>query len=175
MLDDEHAYIPFISKQNVYGASYWKWERRKWRPIRISTSGDPIVWKVEPDDPSTYHIVWNMNPKQPLSYASFYLTRDRNYHISGEKHRYWPQIQLKNDVNIAETSYGSMKLPMAWSSFLTQMKNTVSEPNEFNIFHRMGVQFAWIPYNEEGDRISQRILMVVHSQMVEWKLNCCSD
>lgn len=151
-LDEGHYYIPFISSSNQYGASYWKWEKRTWKPSYIDTLADPIVWKLDQDDPSSYYFVWNLHPDNKISKANFYLIRDRNYQVSMGKHQYMPQFQLSKEEVFEDASYGVIKLPKAWINVISQTQS-VEAVSDFPLTTSMRMYFAWTAYDEAGEEI----------------------
>ncbi|SER06218.1 hypothetical protein SAMN05216232_0131 [Virgibacillus subterraneus] len=154
-LDQEHVFVPFLSSENNYGASYWVWERNKWKPSYIDTTGEPTVWKIDKEDPSSFHLVWNLHPDDQISYADFYLIRDRGYHISNGEHTYVPRIQLEDSVALEEESYGVLQLPEDWRSFMTQTNKLALAQNPHvnftSLLPDVHAYIGWTPFNEDNE------------------------
>ena len=72
-VDDRHVLVPFISEENNYSLSYWKWGGSKWEVVSVHSRGEPILWKVDKRDPTSYHFVWNIHPDDNMSKLDFYL------------------------------------------------------------------------------------------------------
>mgnify|MGYP001436827952 CR=1 FL=1 len=149
-LDEEHVFVPFVTNSDEYGVSYWEWNYRKWGPVYISTSGEPMLWKIKPEKPSTYHILWNINPKDELSYFKYHLVRDRSYHIVDERHTYTPRIQIEHEIPVEENTYGVFNILEGWQSLYGETATLLNDqtPN-LNIFEsNLGTYFGWTPYNQ---------------------------
>ena len=156
-LDREHVFVPFISKSEKYGVSYWEWSSRKWEPIHINTSGEPLMWKIDAEKPSTFHILWNFNPKDELSSLKYYIIRDRNYQISSGNHMYTPRVQIEREIPVGENSFGVFTLPEDWQSFYKNTANlAIPDRQGLNLFSHMGlnhlIYFGWTSYNEFDER-----------------------
>ena len=149
-VDERHVLVPFISIKNDYSLSYWVWGNHKWRVESID-SGEPMIWKIDRNDPSTFYFVWNMHPEDQLSYMDFYLIRDRGYDGTEGMEHYTPRVQMEKKASLQESSYGSMKLPDDWVTFLNSLIKVESakQTNGFlnNFFLEESILFGWIPYN----------------------------
>lgn len=152
-VDERHVLVPFISNKDDYGLSYWVWQKHKWRVASIDTKGQPMVWKIDRNDPSSFHFVWNIHPKDQLRSIKFYLIRDRGFHITEGKENYYPRVQMEKRVSLQEKSYGSMQLPDDWVTFMNTFIKVESakQPNVFinNFFPEQYMYFGWIPYDQE--------------------------
>lgn len=146
-VDERHVYVPFISEDEDYGKSYWEWKKHKWKVLSIDTTGEPLVWKIDRKDPSTFHLVWNINPHDQLSYAEFFLIRKRGYLISGGREHYYPGVQMGKKVHLDEKSYGVLQLPNEWVTFMDSFikVETAKHPDLF--FPGQSMDFGWIPYD----------------------------
>jgi hypothetical protein len=149
-VDDRHVVVPFISKEKGYGLSYWVWQKHKWTAASITSDGEPVVWKLEKNDPSTYHLVWNFHPNDEISYLKFYLKRDRGYQISNGIENYFPGVQIEQKVSLQGNSYGVLQLPEEWISFIDPLINLESakQPNSFDFFVDNYLYFGWVPYDK---------------------------
>lgn len=156
ILEDKHAYVPFIS-DGIYGSSFWTWKKRSWELVEINTIPHPKVWKIDPNDPSTYVVVWNFDTDSDTTEFDFYLVNRRGYWISNNVHQYTPRVQLKVTVPFAdaETSYGVKHLPDDWITFLEsylQVENSKRPQSSFfSFFEPSRFNFSWMPYDQNGD------------------------
>jgi len=155
MVDDHHVLVPFISEQNNYGLSYWVWRKSKWSVGKIDTRGEPVIWKVHRNDPSSYYVVWNLHPKDQLQKSAFYLIRNRGFTVTDGLEYYTPKIQMKNEIPLKDQTYGVMKLPEEWVSV---MESSVKVSNHSNldelfgdIYQQQQIYIGWIPYNVSNE------------------------
>ena len=150
-LDEKHVFVPFISKQNKYGGSYWAWRMNKWQIFSINTTGGTHIWQIDKSEPSSYHIIWNIDPKDNLKYIRFFLIRDRNFHVSNDIETYYPKIQMEKTVSLTDSSFGVLPLPEKWTSFINDLEDVEStkQSNSFfyNYFPMQQMYFGWIPYD----------------------------
>lgn len=153
-VDEHHVLVPFISKKDDYGLSYWVWEKHQWRVASIDTKGEPKIWKINSNQPSSYHYVWNIHPNDRLNSIDFYLIRARGYIFSEGVENYQPRIQIEKKVSLKEKSYGLMQLPDDWATIINTFTNMKSEtqPNDImnSFFPEQQMFFGWIPYNQEN-------------------------
>ncbi|MEI5908560.1 hypothetical protein WAK64_16050 [Bacillus spongiae] len=154
-VDERHGLVPFISTTDDYGLSYWIWEKNKWKVDTIDTNGVPTVWKVDRNNPSSYRIVWNVHPEDQVSSFQFYLKNDRNYLSLGGIETYTPGVLLKKKVSLNKNSYGLMKFPEEWVTFMNTSRKVESakQPNMFfNDFSpNQGISYHWISYDQDGN------------------------
>lgn len=157
-LDDGHGVAPFLSDKEQYGVSYWERHLTGWKVISIRTDGEPMVWMVDENDPSSFHIVWNINPGNDIQTLQYFFMRERGYSSSGEQQHYVPGILMKTEASLAGNSYGAMKIPGEWGDALTLSDGSDVPDPLFGDDFNMGVrsQFGWIPLDE-------------NSKEVEWK------
>lgn len=103
-IDNRHMLVPFITNHDQYGLSFWIWKNRKWQVASLHTNGgNPMIWKIDRNQPSSYRIVWNFNPKEDLRYIRFNLIRPRNFLITnGTKHYYAPHVQMEEKLYLGE-------------------------------------------------------------------------
>ncbi len=155
-IGDTHVFVPFTSNGR-YGTSYWVWKKRSWNLGEISTMQTPMLWKVDPKDPSTYVFVWNINPDNEMVQFDFYLENPRNYRVSDGVHQYTPRVQLEHREKFAEEgySYGVITLPSDWVTFLdsyNKVENSKQQASTmFSFFPQSNVNFAWRPLDENGE------------------------
>lgn len=152
-LDERHVLVPFISEENNYSLSYWKWGGSKWEVASVHSRGEPMLWKVDKRDPTSYHFVWNIHPDDNMSKLDFYLIRDRGYR-AGEVERYNPRIQLEKHASLQKKTYGAIKLPQEWVKVIDEsLKIESTDQNAFfaEVFYtNYYPYFNWITYDEVG-------------------------
>ncbi len=149
--DEEHVFVPFVRKGGEYGASFWTWRKRDWELDYISSAGEPKIWRIDPDDPSSFRIAWSFSPDSGLEKIRYYLMRDRDFFVSGGKETYLPKVQMEHETMLDEGSYGMMELPEEWKSVAGSLADSVkkSQPDWFS-FPVLGIHFGWIGYDENG-------------------------
>ncbi|WP_019241276.1 MULTISPECIES: hypothetical protein [Bacillus] len=156
-VDDKHVFVPFTTKGNQYGISCWVWKKHKWNLTLVDSSGEPRIWKLDPNDPSSFHLIWNLNPKYPINEIHYYFIRDRWFVREGNVEKYFPRIQLEHKMNFKSNSYGALQFADKWSSVMGTLAETKSSDTNdailddflFNEDANM-VEFGWIPYNHLG-------------------------
>ena len=156
-IDNQHVYVPFISKDNKYGTRLWMWEKHKWELVAESDNGAPKMLKVNSSDPSSYKVFWNIHPDDHLSYGELYYIRDRNYRITEGIDYYYPRLQMKTTLDFEETPYGMMDFPDEWQKVIEasiKMEEARQPDPFFNqfspVYHE--VNLGWLPYNKEHER-----------------------
>jgi hypothetical protein len=150
-VDARHKLVPFITKENRYGVSYWVWEKHKWSAAYIDNTGEPRIWKINKKDAATYHFVWNIHPDDEVSKVKFYLLKDRNFSFTNGENYYYPRIQLEKTVGLENKSYGVMALPTEWAAVVESVENMeiVKKPGLWSD-HSMSARdmfFGWTPFN----------------------------
>lgn len=153
----KHVFVPFISN-GQHGTSYWVWRGGKWDLGAISTIQSPRVWKLDPNDPSSYVILWNMDPDDEMITFDLILYNERYYTVSDNVHHYTPRVQLHQTVKVDSeaNSYGVMPLPENWLAFLDaylKVENAKQPSSSFmfDFFPQKHATFAWIPYDVNGE------------------------
>lgn len=143
-VDDTHVFVPFITKKNEYGKSFWTWNKYKWEVTSIQSGGQPSIWKIDKNDPSSYQVVWNIHPDDKLDSMNLYLMRERNYHITGDIHVYQPSVQMVQKVNITNRLFGLMDLPKDWENFLDSILRVELDKPFINTFElEQAIYFGW--------------------------------
>lgn len=155
---DRHMLVPFISRTNDYGLSYWGLNQGKWKVMSIHTKGSPWVWKIKQHDPSTYYLVWNIAPEDQVDSISFYLLRNRGYQISGgTDHYYNPRVQMEENVSLHDKSYGAMQLPNDWVEAINAftIEGTARQTDWFGnlIQSNQYIDFRWMPRDQLGNEV----------------------
>ncbi|MFG6494614.1 hypothetical protein P8610_04600 [Fictibacillus sp. UD] len=156
LVDERHLFVPYISKHNDYGTSFFVWKKRKWELEAVNAVGQPILWKIDSEDSSSYQIVWNFHPDDKFQSAQFYLLRNRGYEVTQGIEYYYPKVQLMKKVKSSQTSYGHEKLPKDWVSII-HFANSVQKTDSMNdMFMDMNPDqhftFAWQPvFQKEND------------------------
>ena len=153
-LDKRHTIVPFISDRGDHGVSYWQWQKHKWQVMSIEMKGDPRLWKIDPNDPSTYYLVWNWDPNDQLSYMKFYFVRDREYFVSDGIATYKPKIQMVKRVDLKGQTFGVLKVPSDWAESMNLLRSAESmQPTSLMNFNgRFSDQqsyFGYTPYDKE--------------------------
>lgn len=153
LVDQRHGVAPFQSNEGQYGMSYWKWSITGWKVVGVRTQGEPRMWKLDENDPSSFHIVWNINPEDQLQKLDYFYIRDRGYFGNETKERYYPSILMKTVVSLKDKPYGIMKLPKEWVQVMKADTSGSQRPlnmlmDEFN--PGLYASFGWIPLNENG-------------------------
>lgn len=155
-VEERHVVVPFISKKDNYGLSYWVWKKHKWTVLTIDTKGEPKIWKINRKDPSSFHIVWNIHPEDQLSSITYFLIRDRGYQITEGIDNYVPRVQMEKKASLQEKSYGVMELPDEWTGFMNavlEVESTQKTNPFFNHFPEVNMFFGWIPYDQSEKEI----------------------
>ncbi|MFJ8065405.1 hypothetical protein ACIQYS_12310 [Psychrobacillus sp. NPDC096426] len=150
-LDNRHVYVPFLSDANANGMSLWEWKSQKWKVVYVTTNGQPLVWRIDKKDPSTYRVVWNFSTQTKVDYMKLYLMKRRNYYVSNNVEHYYPGVQMEEKIIISENPYGSMQMPKEWISII-QSTNKLS-PSESGLFtnymnYPQYFTFRWLPYDK---------------------------
>jgi hypothetical protein len=149
--DEKHIFVPFAREGGEYGASFWRWEKRKWELDFISSAGEPKLWKIDPEDPASFRIAWSFPAESGLEGIRYFLMRDRDFLVSGGKETYFPKVQMEHEIGLDEAGYGMMELPEEWQSFAGSLAESgrSSQPDEF--FSPMqGIRFGWTGYDGDG-------------------------
>lgn len=123
-VDEHHVVVPFISNDNIYGLSYWVWKNHKWQVAKVDTSGIPMLFKADKNNPSSYYFVWNIHPEDVLDSIEFYFIRDRESYVSDYIATYRPRIQMMKEVSLKDTSYGVMQLPKEWVTIMEEFSKS---------------------------------------------------
>lgn len=153
-LDKKHVFVPYISEHNTYGLSYWIWSMHKWKVAYIDSKGQPKLWKISKKDPNTHFIVWNIHPEDQLKSLSFFLIRDRDYHVVEGVHSYRPRVQMEKSITMEQKSYGVMKMPKNWAAFMGSFIKVESSKQPDTIFQsffpEQHMYIGWIPFDQNG-------------------------
>ncbi|ADC51587.1 hypothetical protein BpOF4_17730 [Alkalihalophilus pseudofirmus OF4] len=156
-LDDKHVFVPFAQDQ-IYGTSFWKWEKRNWEMKGFNTRADPYLWQLDPNDPNTFYVTWNLDPANDLSQIDLYLINRRGFRSSNyyQTNTYTPGVQLRHQIetNLDEASYGVERLPKEWITFLEtylEVEGAKSTDDFFSThFHVSSLSYGWIPRDHNG-------------------------
>lgn len=152
-MDERHMLVPFISKYEDYGLSYWVWKNHSWSIASVDTKGEPEIWEINKKDPSSFRFVWNIDPKDQQSYLKFYFLRDRNFVVANGQQTYYPRIQMEKKVSLSGQTYGSLKLPKDWVHVMNPLRKIESEKKTgmflFNDSNN-DQYFGWNSYNLQG-------------------------
>lgn len=113
-LDDRHLFVPFISEDGEYGASFWVWKRFEWDIPAVQSHGYPQNWQLKENDPASGYLVWNLDPASKIKELDFYLIRDREAGRTDGNDYYRPRAQLETSVGLDGRSYGILRMPDDW-------------------------------------------------------------
>ncbi|WP_169810070.1 hypothetical protein [Paenibacillus antarcticus] len=153
-LDSRHVFVPFISGDNLYGMSFWVWDRFQWKLGRIDTRGEPYIWKINERDASTHYIVWNMDPKDELRELKYYLIGERDFHSSASLETYIPRIQIEKTISLQKKNYGVLPFPKEWAELVNRnlrLSKANQPPSLFQMNTPSSTMYVgWIPYGELG-------------------------
>lgn len=156
-IDQKHVFVPYISKEKDYGLSFWKWQHHKWKIVNIiDKGGTPRIWKIKPNDPSTFVTFWNYKPADQVNEIKFRLTRERNYMMSNGNVYYAPEIFLEQRIRLLKKTYGFLKYPSNWSKI--QELESKAGPKE-NIFflqehgYRTSLTMSMTTYDKNGKEV----------------------
>lgn len=120
--------------------------------------GDPYLWKVNKNDPSSYRIIWNINIHGKVNSIYYYFARDQNDYGSTCIKYYDPKILMKKVVFVKDQSYGFMKLPKDWIQDMESQYQVESEKQPdlpfFNFTPQTSIYFGWIPYDKKGKEVN---------------------
>ncbi|WP_301108019.1 hypothetical protein [Sporosarcina sp.] len=168
--DEHHVVVPFISEKQQYGLSYWMWKKHKWQVLHIDLGGEPRVWKVNPQDPSSYHFVWNISPAEKLSAIQLYMLRERGLRFSEEEETYEPRVQIEWKILLQDQPYGLMPLPDEGVKILKAYTN-VSAARKLDLlfsFPEPEVYFSWIAKDVSGNEAFPTSIMNSNSYSVNY-------
>lgn len=170
-IDSHHVVVPYISANEDYGLSYWRWRNHKWQVISIDTKGEPKVWKVNGDDPTSFALVWNAHPDDQLQAIQFYFLRNRNYGMTNGVEHYSPRIQMEKKISLREKSYGILKLPKDWALVLNSVliENRGGKSSLFfnDFFPLQNAYFGWLPYDQSGKETFPKQTVNGHTYVVD--------
>ncbi len=159
-LNDSHVFVPHLSEEARYGASYWVWEMHRWKLVIDETSSSPNVWRIDPKDPSTHFLVWNFHPDDKQDSLSFFFIKERGFQVSDGVETYEPHIQLEHSVSMDSKSYGVQRIPSEWITVLRNYSqlDTRKVPNSFiqEFLPNYSMYFGWILYDVDGKEHSPR-------------------
>jgi hypothetical protein len=154
-LDNKHVYVPFITRNESYGLSFWQWQKHQWTFISLDTGATPRIWKIDPENPASYVIIWNFHPENNLRYLTFYLIKDRGYSINDGKHNYQPRIHMDIKTELeGKTSFGHTQIPLEWCDFMLAENKLMSSLNPgplfSNFFPPAQYYFGWRSVAKDG-------------------------
>ncbi|MFD1019132.1 hypothetical protein [Thalassobacillus hwangdonensis] len=152
-VEDGYVFAPHISGAGDYGYSLWEWKHNKWKLVRIDTIGEPMIWKLDPSDPSTYHIIWNFHPDDQAASMKMYALRRRGYHISMGVENYSPAIQMSTDVTF-DATYGTRPVPKQWSHLMKATAESQADQHSIfsfgSMFQNPTFQLRYTLYKQDG-------------------------
>jgi len=153
-LDSRHVFVPYISGDNLYGMSFWVWDRFQWKLGRIDTRGEPYIWKINERDASTHYIVWNMDPQDELRELKYYLIGERDFHSSESLETYRPRIQIEKTISLQKKNYGVFPFPKDWAELVNENLRLSKAVRPTSFFQMnspsSSLYVGWIPYGHQG-------------------------
>jgi len=152
-VDKKHVFVPFISEEGRYGISYWAWNKHKWKVLYIDNAGQPRLWKINSNDPSTYYMVWNIHPEDKVSYMKLYFIRERGFQSTNGVETYNPRIQLEKTITYMEKSYAVLPLPREWSAIINSLQQAGNSNIPDRLFNSVfptnnDLFFGYIPFDK---------------------------
>ena len=154
LLDDEHVYIPFTTKTESHGISFWEWKKHEWQLSGFSTGSMPQIWKIDVDDPSSHYIMWNFHPENHLKYLTFFLIKERGFSVTDGKQQYDPGIQMDYRAEVGEKSYGYTPIPSEWQEYMIAenklMEKMKPNPLFADFFPPAQYYFGWQSTSKNG-------------------------
>ena len=154
-LDDRHAFVPFITKSDGYGFSFWEWDKHDWHFSSIDTGATPRIWKIDKKNPAENFIVWNFHPENDLKSLTFFLMKDRGYSVTDGKENYQPKIQMNFKVDmVGEKTYGFTKIPNQWQEYVSAenklMSALIPNPLFSDFFPQAHYYYGWRSVTRDG-------------------------
>lgn len=62
-LDEKHVFIPHLSSDKQYGYSLLEWIDNKWEVTYVTTTGEPLLWRIKEGNQSESYFLWNLDSK----------------------------------------------------------------------------------------------------------------
>ncbi|WP_025783968.1 hypothetical protein [Sporosarcina sp. D27] len=160
--DRRHVAVPYISDDGNYGMSFWIWGKWKWELISLESNGEPRLWMIDRNDPTSYFLTWNVAPEIAAEKLNAYIIRRRDYGVMDGKTYYSPRVQMSKEIVLAEESFGAIPLPPTWQEVL-QSSIHLDETETFPLFTSystaaMQFEFKWDAVGGNGKSVSQEIL-----------------
>ncbi|WP_332646610.1 hypothetical protein [Lysinibacillus sp. 54212] len=124
VLEAEPSYrlVPFTTEDGRAGMSYWSFKLSGWKLVGYEWNGSLKIWKLRPDDPTSYYFVWNFSSQQEVAQMNVFLLQDRYYSISGDNNQFYtPRVQLRMDIDFNERLYGLQPIPQEWLTIIEGM------------------------------------------------------
>lgn len=159
-IDDKHVFVPFISKDNDYCFSLWKWKNGKWHLSEKTVTGFINLVKLKENDPSSYYFVWNF-PDLNISTIKLFLLKERNYRYSEGYTMYQPRIQMEQSYS-RDTSYGIIPLSGEMLNVYEELVDMAYNDGAGDIFSHMNqmnndLYFTWLMYSHNGELIDLNV------------------
>lgn len=153
-LDEKHVFIPHLSSDNQYGYSLLEWVDNKWEVTYVTSSGEPLLWKINGGSQSDSYFLWNLETKYNLDHLTFYLMKDRNFRSGWGGEFYEPAIQIEEVVSLGENSYGISKVSDEWKRIwkATQIKVEKQEEDLLS-FNEEGLHYGVKGYDKDNNYV----------------------
>ncbi|WP_339149233.1 MULTISPECIES: hypothetical protein [unclassified Sutcliffiella] len=151
---DEKTYIVLHhSYGDKYGSSVWVWRMGKWDNVGSSSSTGPQIL----NNNGNSYVYWNLDPDDIAQKVEIFVTSRRNYSItnsgaSDRKEVYYPQIQVKHEIELGEKSYGYAKLPSQWKELTGSFDVSPADNGILPSSHYFTYQYQAL--NDKGEAIS---------------------
>ncbi len=160
--DRRHVAVPYISENGNYGMSSWTWRKRKWELTSLESNGEPRLWMIDRNDPTSYFLTWNIAPEMAAEKLNAYIIRRRDYGMADGKNYYSPRVQMSREIVLAEESFGATPLPPTWLEVMHSAMR-LEETETFSWFDgystaAMQFEFGWEAVDGNGKSVSQEIL-----------------
>lgn len=160
-VDRRHAAVPYISEDGDYGMSFWIWGKWKWELTSLESNGEPRLWMIDRNDPTSYFLTWNIAPEIGAEKLNAYIIRQRDYGMAEGKNFYSPRVQMSKEVVVAEEPFGAIPLPSTWQEVL-QSTIRLDETETFSWFDSystaaMQFEFRWDALDGNGKSVSQEV------------------
>ena len=130
-LEKSYRFVPFITESGQRGISYWAFNHFEWKLVAYEWDDDVRVWKLRPNDPSSYYFVWHFEAQDEVTQMNIHLLQNRSYRVSGDISIYTPSIQLHKNVSLMNKTYGVMPLPEEWYKIITAI-SSIQEDTVFD-------------------------------------------
>ena len=118
-LEKSYRFVPFITESGQRGISYWAFNHFEWKLVAYDWDDDVMVWKLRPNDPSSYYFVWHFETQDEVTQMNIHLLQNRSYRVSGDIRIYKPSIRIHKNVSLMNKKYGVMSLPDEWQKIIT--------------------------------------------------------
>ena len=154
-IDDNHIFLPHLSSDNQYGYSLLEWKKNKWEVTYVTSSGQPLLWKITGGNKSESYFIWNLETKYKIDHLTFFMNKHRNFRSGWGVEFYEPAIQIEEVVSIGDKPYGIHKVSYEWERIwkATQIKVEEREEDLFTFNNEEGLHFGVKGYDRENNYV----------------------